>query len=120
MDWHQVKIFIEHSLGFSQDAVHVVAGVCLQLACAALLRQSVRHLTPFSFVLLAELANEWFDLQVEAWPDHAMQWGESAKDVALTMFLPMVLLVLARCSPRLFRESAGTTIGKSIGIAPTA
>ena len=52
-------------------------------------------------VLTLEMANEWSDLYTEAWPQHAMQWGESAKDVLLTKALPTLLLLLARCRPRL-------------------
>ena len=101
MDWSQTKTFIEHMIGFSHDALHVMVGVCLQLLFAGLLRRSARSVGPWLMVLGLELANEWVDLQVEDWPQHAMQWGESAKDVLLTMALPTLLLIVARYRPRL-------------------
>ena len=100
-DWSQTKTFFEHMIGFSHDALHVMVGVCLQLLFAGLLRRSARSAWPWLMVLGLELANEWIDLHVEVWPEHAQQWGESAKDVLLTMALPTLLLIVARCWPRL-------------------
>lgn len=97
-----VEIFVEHSLGFSHDALHVLVGPCIQLLAGALLRRSIRNLGPWLVVLVLELANEWHDLTVEHWPNPALQWGESAKDVLLTMALPTLLMILARYAPGLF------------------
>jgi hypothetical protein len=46
--------------------------------------------------------NEAVDLWIERWPDPGMQYGETAKDVFLTMVLPTVLLACARARPQLF------------------
>lgn len=99
--WNDAKTFIEHMIGFSHDALHVLVGVCLQLLFAALFRISARSIGPWLMVLALELANEWSDLYIEVWPQHAMQWGESAKDVLLTMALPTLLLIVARYRPKL-------------------
>lgn len=107
MEWSQTKTFIEYTIGFSHDALHVMVGVCLQLLFAGLLRRSARSVWPWLMVLGLELANEWVDLHVEVWPQHAMQWGESAKDLLLTMALPTLLLVVARCWPALL---SGATV----------
>ena len=96
-----VETFTEHSLGFSHDALHVLVGACLQLLVAAILRTSIRSLAPWAIVLLLELLNEWHDLYAETWPTPEMQYGESAKDVLLTMALPTVLLLTARYAPGL-------------------
>lgn len=97
-----IETFTERSLGFSHDALHVLVGVCLQLLFAALLRSSIRSLKPWAVVLALELLNESHDLRVETWPSPAMQWGESAKDVLLTMALPTLLLLVCRYAPGLF------------------
>ncbi len=55
-------------------------------------------------MLLATLANEWNDLYVERWIEQAMQFGEIAKDIALTMLLPSLLLIVARRFPRLLQR----------------
>mgnify|MGYP006313853559 FL=1 len=104
--WFDAKTFAEHMIGFSHDSVHVIAGVCLQFLFAALLRVSVRSLWPWSLVIALEVANEWADLHGEVWPDLAMQWGESAKDILLTMGLPTLILAIARFRPQLFGASA--------------
>ena len=44
--WYQVKLFLERASGFSMDALHVIVGVLLQLAIAALFRTSVARLLP--------------------------------------------------------------------------
>lgn len=106
-----VETFTEHSLGFSHDALHVLVGVCLQLLVAALLRRSIRSPVPWAIVLALECLNEWHDLRVEHWPSPAMQWGESMKDVLLTMALPTLLLLTSRYAPGLFGGRRGPRAG---------
>lgn len=103
-DWGAAKIFIGRFFGVSHDALHVIAGVLLQLLLAALFRSSVARFWPWGVVLLAELANEWIDLRITRWPSLSEQLGEGAKDLALTMLLPTVLLLAARFWPQTFRR----------------
>ncbi len=98
--WFDVKTFVERSVSFSDDVLHVLAGVFIQLIAAALLRSSVTRWRPWLIVLALELLNEWSDFHVDHWPDLGMQLGESTKDVVLTMMLPTVLLLIARRFPR--------------------
>ena len=56
-------------------------------------------------LLVLTLLNECVDLWVEQWPDKAMQYGESAKDILLTMTLPTVLMFAVRLRPNLFRPA---------------
>ena len=100
-DWYQVKLFLERASGFSMDALHVIVGVLLQLAIAALFRTSVARLLPLLAVLALELVNEMSDFRVEIWPQPGMQFGESAKDIILTMALPTLLFLVARFRPKL-------------------
>ena len=99
--WFDVKMFVERSSAFSDDVLHVVAGVFLQLIAAALLRASVARWLPWLIVLALELVNEWSDFHVDHWPDLGMQLGESTKDIVLTMALPTALLVISRWWPAL-------------------
>ena len=105
IDWVQFKLFASHSTGISHDSMHVIVGVVAQVAVAAVFRLSLARVWPWAAVLLVELANEWNDLHVETWPDPGQQWGEGAKDIALTMILPTLLLVLARWKPGLLGGS---------------
>lgn len=100
--WYRMKIFVEHAVFFSTDAVHVVAGVLVWLALALALRRPASAWTPWLGTLALLLGNEAGDLWIEQWPDHAMQYGESAKDLLLTMALPTVLMAVARLRPQLF------------------
>jgi hypothetical protein len=101
LDWYQVKLFLERASGFSMDALHVIAGVGLQLIIARLLRSSLARPAPLLCVLGLELFNEANDFRVEIWPQPGMQWGESAKDVLLTMLVPTLLFLVARYRPKL-------------------
>ena len=103
LDWYQFKLFLQHSVGFSMDALHVIAGVVIQLALAALLRSSVSRPLPLILVFLLEILNEWNDLRVERWPARGMQYGEGAKDVLLTMVLPALIFLVARYRSKLLR-----------------
>nr|WP_294170935.1 hypothetical protein [uncultured Sphingomonas sp.] len=102
MTWYEVKLFAAHASGASMDALHVVAGVALQLLAAALFRTPVASWRPWLAVLGLELLNEAADLLVECWPQPAMQFGEAANDLVLTMALPTALLLAARYRPALF------------------
>ena len=104
LGWFDLKMLLERSLAFDSDALHVGAGVVVQLLAAALLRSTVSSKKPWLVVLALELANEAVDLWVEKWPDPAMQWGEGLKDVLLTLALPTLLLVVARKWPRLLKQ----------------
>lgn len=103
-DWYQVKLFLEHASGFSMDALHVIVGVVLQLAFALLYRSSVARPWPLLSVLALELVNEASDFRVEIWPQPGMQFGESAKDVILTMVLPTLIFLVARYRPKLLAQ----------------
>jgi TRAP-type uncharacterized transport system fused permease subunit len=101
--WYQAKMFIEHASVVSSDALHVLIGVLLWVLVAYVARRSLSAPLPWLAVLALTLLNECVDLWVERWPDIAMQLGESAKDVLLTMALPTVLAFAVRLRPNLFR-----------------
>jgi diacylglycerol kinase len=102
-DWYQVKLFLERASGFSMDSLHAIAGVVIQFAIAFLFRTSVARPLPWLSVLALELINEASDFRVEIWPQPGMQFGESAKDVILTMVLPTLIFLVARYRPKLLR-----------------
>lgn len=104
--WREAKLFLEHSVTFSSDALHVIASVVVLLLVGLLLRKPVTSWWPWIVVLVSTLINEFVDLWVEEWPDPGMQYGEGAKDLLLTMFLPTLLLVTSRKFPRLYRAVA--------------
>lgn len=106
LDWYQIKSFIEHALGISMDALHIMVGFVIFLLAAMLLRRSIASPLPWLATLLLEIANEALDLQVEIWPDLGRQLGEGAKDILLTMALPTLLWCIARWRPTLLTDGA--------------
>lgn len=105
--WHQGKLFIEHSLSFSHDSIHILAGVLIWLAAGLLLRRPLSSWSPWLCVLALILWNETVDLTLEVWPDAGWQYGESFKDLLLTMSVPTLLMVATRLRPDLFRGGVG-------------
>ena len=103
--WHQGKLFIEHAVRISHDSLHVIVGVLVWLVVAFLSRRPLTSWVPWLWALAFILWNETVDLWSERWPDAGMQYGEGAKDVALTMLLPTLLMFAARARPDLFRAA---------------
>jgi len=104
--WHEGKLFIEHSVSIDHDALHVIVGVLVWLAMAAITRRPLSSIRPWLWLLAIIVWNETVDLWVEQWPDAGMQYGEGAKDLLLTMLLPSLLALAVRFWPNLFRGSA--------------
>jgi len=102
MSWYEAKMFIEHASLFSSDALHVIVGVVVWILAALLLRRRLTDWLPLLVLAALLLLNEATDLWVERWPDPAMQYGESTKDVLLTLALPALLMAVARLRPGLF------------------
>src|SRR4051812_11184808 len=102
--WHQGKLFIEHAVTIDHDALHILVGVFVWLASAAILRRPLSSRWPLLWLLTVIAWNETVDLWTENWPDPGQQYGEGAKDLLLTMLLPTVLALAVRFAPRLFRS----------------
>lgn len=90
--WHQGKLFIEHSLAISHNSLHIFIGVLLWIAVGLVLRRPLTSWMPWLWVLAAILWNETVDLWIEQWPYPGQQYGEGAKDVLLTMFVPTAIM----------------------------
>ncbi|MGB3740205.1 MAG: hypothetical protein WA948_12740 [Pontixanthobacter sp.] len=98
-DYDHFKTFVEAALNIHNDATHVLAGFGIFAVFAIILRRPLASWLGFVVVLLLALANEWYDLTAETWPDFGMQAGESAKDIALTIAVPAALMLLRYLLP---------------------
>lgn len=103
--WHEGKLFVEHSVSISHEALHIFVGVLLWLAFGLLLRRPLSSWWPWLWVLGLILWNETVDLWNEQWPDPGQQYGEGAKDVLITMLVPTLLMTAVRLRPDLFRPT---------------
>jgi hypothetical protein len=112
--WATTKRFVEHSIAFSSDSLHVLGSVIVLLGAAILLRKPLSSIGPWLVVLALTCLNEFIDLRFPQWPDPAMNWGESTKDLILSMALPTLILVAARLFPRLW--ASGPETGKSVEV----
>ena len=104
--WNDIKLSIERLVSFSTDSLHVILGVLILLVAAFQCRRPVSHWLPWMIVVVFACFNEIVDITADPWPEREMQYRESMKDVLLTLFLPTVLLVMARLVPRLFSRPA--------------
>ena len=104
MGWYAIKESIELFSGLDMDALHVHAGLLVQIGVALLMRRSLASAWPWLVVLVAAVANEAYDLAYETWPDpeRARQFAEGIRDVWNTMLMPTLLLILVRWVPGLF------------------
>ena len=116
MDWHQVKEWLVAASGLDMDALHVHAGVALQLAAALVLRRPLRSPWPWLAVLAFEIGNEYYDWTYEVWPTRDDQLMEGVRDLWNTMLIPTLLFVLARLAPRLLvGRASGADAGEAGG-----
>ncbi|HEX5184905.1 MAG TPA: hypothetical protein VFW19_17335 [Allosphingosinicella sp.] len=115
MDWHHIKLWVEHAVGLNMDAIHVYAGLFLQLGAAIVLRKSLKSPWPWLVVAGVEFANEVYDYTYEVWPDRDIQFAEGLRDMWNTMVLPTMLLLLARYAPHLLVGRAETAPPPSAG-----
>ena len=104
--WNDAKVFLEHVVAFSQDSLHVIASVLIQLVAALMLRKSVSSWWPWLVVLTAAAINELADLWIDQWPQPAVQYGEGARDLLLTLLLPTLLLITSRTFPTLYGSTS--------------
>jgi diacylglycerol kinase len=97
--WHDTKIFFEHSTSVDHDSLHLLVGALVWVLCAVISRRPLRSWLPLACVFLIILINEAVDFWVEIWPEEAMQLGEGAKDLMMTMAVPVVLFAALRIFP---------------------
>lgn len=102
-EWYRFKHVVEGAGAIGNDAIHVLVGGLGMLILAWLTRRGIAAWRPWLIMLAAALLNEAIDLSLEQWPDLAHQYGESIKDIALTMAMPTALLLFVRAFPSLAR-----------------
>lgn len=84
-----------------RDALHIYAGIAVQLAAAFVTRRKLGDWLPWLAVLAFAAVIEAADIYAEVWPSAVMQGGKAVHDIANTLIVPTVLLILSRRWPAL-------------------
>ena len=87
-----LKRGLEHSLGTTDDLLHVHVGLALFVLAALVMRRRMRSWWPLAIVVVFALGNEIVDLYA------AGPWSpwQAAGDVANTVVWPLALFLVAR------------------------
>ncbi len=101
MEWYEIKFWLAEFTGLDRDSLHIYAALLIQLSVALVIRRSVAHPLPWLAVLLAALVNEFSDYINVAPVDSFIEpfMRELFSDIANTMALPTILLIVARFWP---------------------
>tara|TARA_R110001606_G_scaffold301067_3_gene448742 strand:- start:2837 stop:3187 length:351 start_codon:yes stop_codon:yes gene_type:complete len=102
MHWSELKNWLELSTGLDRDSLHIYAGIGVQLAVALILRRSIASPIPWLFVVIAALANEYYDYAYVPKASHGNQeyYDEAIRDIWNTLLLPTLFLMIARFRPK--------------------
>lgn len=106
MDWIEIKEAVSDATAFSRDTLHILIGCGAHLGVVLIFRTWIGALWPVLLLTLAGLANEYGDLTSDYWTNglRKYQWLESAKDMVLTIAIPLLLVLLSRVAPNRFRR----------------
>ena len=107
MAWYEAKMFIEHTIFFTSDALHILVGMVAWIVIAAVSRRPLSDWRPWLAVLVLLVLNECVDLWAEQWPNKAMQYGRVGQGRPADDPLPTVLIFAIRLRPKLFRAPPG-------------
>ena len=100
--WNAAKVYVEHLTGASHNLLHLFVGLAAWLLIAAVTRRPLSSPIPLVLTLALAGINEAADLWAEIWPERARQNWELAKDLLLTIALPLLVFTVARLWPGLF------------------
>lgn len=89
-DYQTLKLWTLGVLPLAKDAIHVYIGFLCFLFALVVLRRRLSSYSALIPGLLVAISMEYFDLR------DGYAWLESAKDIANTNLLPLVLVTLAR------------------------
>ncbi|CAH0349651.1 hypothetical protein [Sphingobium sp. CECT 9361] len=95
LGWSQMKMEVEHIVGFSSDALHAQVGMLVFIACQYVLRGRSSLLVPWLLLFGIELTNEALDMSR---PPGSVEndLGSSLHDLINTMLVPTVMVLLWR------------------------
>jgi hypothetical protein len=90
--WQLAKAWVGETTGLPDSTLHVLGGMFLLLAAAAVLRRVIWDWRPWLVLLLLEIANEVHDMLNPASGENRL--GASLHDFWLTMLCPTLIALL--------------------------
>jgi hypothetical protein len=103
-DFQQAKVWLSNTLHLSKDALHIYVALIVFFGTCLLFRWKASQWRPWLCVLVAALAGEAWDISDSIHYVEPIGYWASAKDLANTMAVPTLLVVLARWTA-VFRPS---------------
>lgn len=103
--WTAWKRDIVDVTELDRDALHIYAGVALQILVARLSRRKLGDWLPWLAVVVLAIGIEAADVRAEVWHSDILQAAASVHDFVNTMIMPTVLLILSRRWPDLTGRS---------------
>ena len=92
--YHEWVLWIGDGTGLPDAILHIHAGMAILLVARLVTGRSLGTWVPLSVVVVAEAANELLD-----WLSYGARWGDTASDVANTLFWPSVICLAVRLRP---------------------
>lgn len=106
-DWTYDKVRISELTGLPDDALHIHAGLLILVLAALAFRRWPWHWSAWLVVLIAETANELYDLFQPYYPADEGNIRASLHDLWLTMAWPTIILIIFPLFARLWTRRPG-------------
>jgi hypothetical protein len=117
-DWTYDKVRIGELTGLPDDALHINAGMLILVLAALALRRWPWHWSAWLVVLVAETANEAYDLLQPYYPADEGNIRASLHDLWLTMLWPTIILVTFPLFARLWAKRRAFSPQEGSGESP--
>ncbi|MCP5383848.1 MAG: hypothetical protein H6920_11265 [Sphingomonadaceae bacterium] len=97
MQWlYDLKLLAVDFTGLEKDALHIYIALLVFVAVNMLFGWKARDGKALPLVLIVAIANELSDIRYNLRIEHTPYFAESVHDIANTMFVPVLLFILAR------------------------
>ena len=95
-----MKFGLEQRIPFDADWLHIVVGPVIMAAATVISRQPLSSWFPWFVVVSIAVLNEMVDLSVKEKSIPRTSYAESATDLMLTIAVPTLVMLYARCRRR--------------------
>jgi hypothetical protein len=104
--WEAAKDWLANRSLLTHHELHLIAGMLLYLGFGAVMRQPLSSLLPMWPVLILEGFNEWSDYRFFVEARWIWRWQDAAFDIALTIVLPLMVILRVKVDHKRIRSSS--------------